>query len=226
MTCRCVVDARSCRPSCCPACSRAIEVTARADSTPSALRRRPACRHLASQSSFAILPALARPSTTAAKRPKRRKIGPVSYYRHVRPILQRSCSGCHQPAKRGGKLLLTSYDGLKNGGESGARICRRQTRRKPHRSIHFGRQARNAQERRAAEAGPGRIRFGNGSRKGQRTTRRPACKDPVTAENPPKYASPPVIAALAYSPDSSCWRSPAFTRSCCIKRTVRNSSGG
>jgi mono/diheme cytochrome c family protein len=29
---------------------------------------------------------------------------PVSYYRQVRPLLQRQCSGCHQPAKSGGNL--------------------------------------------------------------------------------------------------------------------------
>ena len=32
--------------------------------------------------------------------------GPVSFYRQVRPVLQRNCTGCHQPAKAGGKLLL------------------------------------------------------------------------------------------------------------------------
>src|SRR5215467_3498423 len=46
--------------------------------------------------------------------------GPVSFYRQVRPILQRSCTGCHQPAKAGGKLVLTSYAGTKAGGEQGA----------------------------------------------------------------------------------------------------------
>ena len=35
---------------------------------------------------------------------------PVSFYRQVRPLLQRTCSGCHQPAKASGKLLLTNYD--------------------------------------------------------------------------------------------------------------------
>src|SRR3990172_3501933 len=43
----------------------------------------------------------------------------VSFYRQVRPILQRNCAGCHQPAKDSGKLLLTSYDGLKKGRENG-----------------------------------------------------------------------------------------------------------
>src|SRR5262245_32129919 len=45
--------------------------------------------------------------------------GPVSFYRQVRPILQRSCTGCHQPAKAGGKLILTSYAAIKAGGEQG-----------------------------------------------------------------------------------------------------------
>ena len=36
------------------------------------------------------------------------KTKPVSFYRQVRPILQRHCSGCHFPAKKSGKLLLTS----------------------------------------------------------------------------------------------------------------------
>ena len=42
----------------------------------------------------------------------------VSYFRDIRPILQDRCQGCHQPAKRQGGLLLTSYEGLKQGGES------------------------------------------------------------------------------------------------------------
>src|SRR5262249_20161514 len=47
---------------------------------------------------------------------------PVSFSRQVLPILQRKCQGCHQPAKAGGKLILTSYEALKAGGESGAAI--------------------------------------------------------------------------------------------------------
>ena len=43
----------------------------------------------------------------------------VSYYRHVRPILQRHCSGCHQPAKPGGKLQLISFETFQKGGEAG-----------------------------------------------------------------------------------------------------------
>ena len=44
----------------------------------------------------------------------------VSYFRDVVPIMREHCQGCHQPAKRGGELLLTTFAGLKKGGESGA----------------------------------------------------------------------------------------------------------
>jgi mono/diheme cytochrome c family protein len=43
----------------------------------------------------------------------------VSYYRHVRPILQRHCSGCHQPAKLGGNLQLISFELFQKGGDTG-----------------------------------------------------------------------------------------------------------
>lgn len=45
---------------------------------------------------------------------------PVSYFREIRPILQRQCQGCHQPASKQGELLLTSYEAFKAGGRSGA----------------------------------------------------------------------------------------------------------
>ena len=45
---------------------------------------------------------------------------PVSFYRQVRPILQRHCSGCHFAAKKGGKLMLTSFADFRKGGENGA----------------------------------------------------------------------------------------------------------
>ena len=51
-------------------------------------------------------------------------------------------------------------------------------------------------------------------------------QDPVTAENPPKYSSPPVIPALAYSPETPCWPSLAFTIPCFIRPMARGSSPG
>ena len=42
-----------------------------------------------------------------------------SYFRDVRPILQRSCQGCHQPNLKSSNLDLTTFEGLKAGGKRG-----------------------------------------------------------------------------------------------------------
>src|SRR5271170_6270645 len=33
----------------------------------------------------------------------------VSYFKHVRPIFQMHCQGCHQPARAQGGYVMTSY---------------------------------------------------------------------------------------------------------------------
>jgi WD40 repeat protein len=44
----------------------------------------------------------------------------VSYFKDVLPILrQKNCTGCHQPAKRGGEYVMTEFAALLKGGESG-----------------------------------------------------------------------------------------------------------
>ncbi|QDV37932.1 DUF1549 domain-containing protein [Tautonia plasticadhaerens] len=60
--------------------------------------------------------------TLADDEPKGDAVSPgskVSYVEQVRPILQARCQGCHQPAKAGGKLVLTAFEGLLEAGESG-----------------------------------------------------------------------------------------------------------
>ena len=42
-----------------------------------------------------------------------------SYFRDVRPILQRSCQGCHQPNLKSSNLDLTTYESLAAGGKRG-----------------------------------------------------------------------------------------------------------
>lgn len=45
---------------------------------------------------------------------------PVSYYQSVRPIIEARCQGCHQPAKKSGGLVMTSFETILKGGESQA----------------------------------------------------------------------------------------------------------
>ncbi|MDP8980223.1 MAG: WD40 repeat domain-containing protein [Acidobacteriota bacterium] len=46
--------------------------------------------------------------------------GDVSYFRDVRPVIQRQCQGCHQPNMKSSDLDLTSYEGFQKGGKRGA----------------------------------------------------------------------------------------------------------
>ncbi|MCW0220869.1 MAG: DUF1549 domain-containing protein [Prosthecobacter sp.] len=47
---------------------------------------------------------------------------PVSFYKHIRPILQANCTGCHQPAKAKGDYVMTEFARLLTGGEEGHAI--------------------------------------------------------------------------------------------------------
>src|SRR5713226_10669802 len=43
----------------------------------------------------------------------------VSYFREIRPVIQRSCQGCHQPAMKYGGLDLTLFESFAAGGTKG-----------------------------------------------------------------------------------------------------------
>src|ERR1700730_12880734 len=43
----------------------------------------------------------------------------ASYFRDVRPVIQRQCQGCHQPNLKSSNLDLTTYAGFKTGGKHG-----------------------------------------------------------------------------------------------------------
>ncbi len=46
--------------------------------------------------------------------------GTVSFHKQIRPIFQRHCQGCHQPAKQAGAYVMTDFEKLLAGGESEA----------------------------------------------------------------------------------------------------------
>ena len=81
----------------------------------------------------------------------------VSYYRDIRPIFQEHCQGCHQPAKRGGEYVMTSFKDLLEGGrerggsDRAGQPGRKQSRADDH--ARRGRQGGDAQ----GQAGAGRV---------------------------------------------------------------------
>lgn len=124
---------------------------------------------------------------------------PVSFQKQVQPILARRCQGCHQPASAGGKLVVTSYSLLKAGGMSGPAI--RPGQPEQSRLVQYV----SGPDPKMPKGGPplpdGEVtllkRWIAEGAKDDSVAAKPA----FTADHPPVYHLPPVIAALAYSPD-------------------------
>ena len=135
--------------------------------------------------------------------------GPVSFYRQVRPILQRRCSGCHQPSKKGGQLLLTTFAGFKVGGENGESFVVG----KPDESLILDYISGDEPEM-PLNADPLEKEqvelIARWIKEGAKDDTLPAAIDTITQANPPKYSSPPVITALAYSPDGKLLAASGF----------------
>lgn len=130
---------------------------------------------------------------------------PVSYFRDIRPILQRNCQGCHQPSikQTASNLDLTTYESFKSGGNKGAAFVRGAPE-KSHVVLYlegklaprmpFGQQPLPDDQielfRRWIAAGA--------------TDDTPAeARETAVPDKPPVYQLPPVITALAYSPDGA-----------------------
>lgn len=128
-------------------------------------------------------------------------VTPVSYYRQVRPIIQRSCSGCHQPAKAGGKFVVTAFPELLKGGENGPGVVPG----KPEEStlIEFISGEKPAMPLKAEPLKKAQVELiSRWISEGANDDTPDALQDSISADHPPVYTNPPVITSLAYSPDS------------------------
>jgi WD40 repeat protein len=125
----------------------------------------------------------------------------VSYYRQVRPLLQRHCSGCHQPAKAGGKLVMMSAAQLLTGGERGPSVVAGQPDSSVLVQVISGEKPEmpiGADPLPKAQIELIRQWISQGAQDDTPA----AARDTISADHPPEYTTPPVITALAYSPDN------------------------
>lgn len=129
----------------------------------------------------------------------------VSYYKQVRPIFQSQCQGCHQPAKAGGGYVMTAFDRLKGGGDSGDAAV---VPGKPADShlldliVPAGGKAEMPRDRpplTPAEIDTVRSWIAQGAADDTPA----AAREKFDRDHPPVYSRPPVISALDYSPDGS-----------------------
>ncbi len=135
----------------------------------------------------------------AAKKPA----GPVSYSRDIRPILQRHCLGCHQPAVKQAELDLTSYEAFKGGGRKGPAFLAAA----PAKSVVLAHLKGDAQPRMPFALPPlpdDQIElFRRWIAAGAKDDTPVEVRENAPVGTPPIYRLPPVITALAYSPDGS-----------------------
>jgi mono/diheme cytochrome c family protein len=130
----------------------------------------------------------------------------VSFTKHVRPIFQQHCQGCHQPAKAEGSFVMTSYaDLLKKGdheqpgivpGDVGKSLIVAQVTAQNGKPPAMPRGKDPLTER---EVNLIKRWIAQGAKDDTPASTR----ELVDMDHPPKYALPPVITALAYAPDNS-----------------------
>jgi WD40 repeat protein/mono/diheme cytochrome c family protein len=129
---------------------------------------------------------------------------PVSYYKHVRPILQGACHGCHQPAKAKGSYVMTEYAALVKGGEEdGAAIVPgKPVESALIRNITPGPDGKVDMPKKGDPLKPSEVALIS-----QWITEGAHDDTPANAvqrynpEHPPEYSRPPGINSLAWSPD-------------------------
>jgi WD40 repeat protein len=124
---------------------------------------------------------------------------PVSFFNDVVPIFKKSCNGCHHPGKLKGQLDLTTYDAAIKGGKNGALVKAGD----PKTSVLMDEITGDE---------PSMPKEGDPLTKDELALIErwiaqgakddtPASAKSLKPSEPPTYVLPPVISALAWSPD-------------------------
>ena len=124
----------------------------------------------------------------------------VSYYKHIRPILQRSCQGCHQPAEPNGGLVVTSYEAFQEGGMGGTSFIPGNPEESMIMEYISGEDPLMPQEGDPLTAEEVDL-FSRWIAESALDDTPTSLDDTINPNQPPVYTVPPVISALAYSPD-------------------------
>lgn len=129
------------------------------------------------------------------------KEDPVSYHKQILPLLKRSCQGCHHPGDANADLIVTSYDELKRGGMAGEAIIPG----KPDESLIIElisgdppAMPQNQEPLTKDEIDLFRRWILEGAKDDT-----PEVTDEMGEGNYPQYTVPPVVSAIAFSPDGT-----------------------
>ncbi|MEO8660749.1 MAG: hypothetical protein ABI693_19925 [Bryobacteraceae bacterium] len=117
-----------------------------------------------------------------------------SYFRDVRPIIQRQCQGCHQPNLKSSGLDLTTFESMQAGGKRGSAppLLAKYLKGELKPSMPLGQPALPADQidlvARWVAAGA-------------KDDTPEEARETISVGKPVTYHQPPVITALAFSPD-------------------------
>ena len=129
---------------------------------------------------------------------------PVSYYNDVRPVIQRYCSGCHQPSSKMSNLVLTEYTGiLKGGAKHGSAVAKGAPDNSPLVQSISGKL-----EPAMPLGGPKLPEdavelLSRWVKEGVLDDTPAEAKAPQVPKEPPSYTQAPVVTAMAFSPDGA-----------------------
>jgi hypothetical protein len=150
-----------------------------------------------------IVPLTSAPSYAGDTKKDKKEPDKVSYYKDVRPIFVQHCQGCHQPAKAEGGYVMTGYKNLlekTDNDEPGI------VPGQPDKSVVLSvivpeggkppRMPRGKEPLTDYEVKLIKRWVADGAKDDS-----PPGGPVIDAEHPPTYDLPPVITALAYSPD-------------------------
>ncbi|HYM09848.1 MAG TPA: c-type cytochrome domain-containing protein, partial [Bryobacterales bacterium] len=124
-----------------------------------------------------------------------------SYMRDIRPIIQRQCQGCHQPALKSSKLDLTSFETFQAGGQHGPAF-------QPGASAeslvvkYVSGELKPQMPLGQPPLAPEQIQLlRDWIAAGAKDDTPPEAREALGAGKPVVYTQPPVLTALAFSPD-------------------------
>ena len=124
----------------------------------------------------------------------------VSYYNQIRPILQQNCQGCHQPAEPNGGLVVTSYEAFQEGGMGGPSFIPGNPEDSIIMEYISGEEPLMPQEGDPLTEEEVEL-FSRWIAESAIDDTPTSLDDTISTSQPPVYTAPPVISALAYSPD-------------------------
>ena len=134
---------------------------------------------------------------------------PVSFFKHIRPIFQANCTGCHQPAKAKGAYLMTDFARMLEGGDDAKEANKKAiVPGQPDASYLIeqitpkdGKAEMPPKKAPLADRDLARIR--KWIAEGAKNDTPENARQKIDAQHPPVYQRPPVIASLDYSPDGT-----------------------